>query len=203
MESANLQLINRLAGELDAVEAAALVPRIVAAAHKPAAILALLDELEAISAKAVRAAIEALPELDRRAGCSQIHAWLDLGVALAASSGAIALKYFKDSPLIFGLIERSDRQAAVLAMALGSGAGLISIVVPAALSWLLQMLVLAIVSRRSEVSAVYALTAPLGLALIYAMLFDSGVRITTGRGVTWKGRKIYERHGVPPPRIVN
>lgn len=91
----------------------------------------------------------------------------------------------------------------VLAMALGSGAGLISIVVPAALSWLLQMLVLAIVSRRSEVSAVYALTAPLGLALIYAMLFDSGVRITTGRGVTWKGRKIYERHGVPPPRIVN
>ena len=63
MESANLQLINRLAGELDAVEAAALVPRIVAAAHKPAAILALLDELEAISAKAVRAAIEALPEL--------------------------------------------------------------------------------------------------------------------------------------------
>ena len=118
MESANLQLINRLAGELDAVEAAALVPRIVAAAHKPAAILALLDELEAISAKAVRAAIEALPELDRRAGCSQIHAWLDLGVALAASSGAIALKYFKDSPLIFGLIERSDRRAAVLAMAL-------------------------------------------------------------------------------------
>ncbi|HET9312780.1 MAG TPA: hypothetical protein VFO04_02175, partial [Nitrospira sp.] len=118
MESANLQLINRLAGELDAVEAAALVSRIVAAAHKPAAILALLDELAAISAKAVRAAIEALPELDRRAGCSQIHAWLDLGVALAGSSGAIALKYFKDSPLLFGLIERSDRQAAVLAMGL-------------------------------------------------------------------------------------
>src|SRR5688572_33101280 len=118
MESANLQLINRLAGELGAAGAAALVARIVAAAHKPAAILALLDELEAISAKAVRAAIEALPELDRRAGCSQTHAWLDLGVALAASSGAIALKYFKDSPLIFGLIERSDRRAAVLAMAL-------------------------------------------------------------------------------------
>jgi cellulose synthase/poly-beta-1,6-N-acetylglucosamine synthase-like glycosyltransferase len=91
----------------------------------------------------------------------------------------------------------------VLAIALGPGAGLISVVIPAALSWILQVLVLAIVSRRSEVSAVYALTAPLGLALIYAMLFDSGVRITTGRGVTWKGRRIYERHGVPPPRIVN
>jgi chlorobactene glucosyltransferase len=91
----------------------------------------------------------------------------------------------------------------VLAIALGPGAGLISVVVPAALSWILQVLVLAIVSRRSEVSAVYALTAPLGLALIYAMLFDSGVRITTGRGVTWKGRRIYERHGVSPPRILN
>lgn len=118
MESANLQLINRLAGELGAAGAAALVARIVAAAHKPAAILALLDELEAISAKAVQAAIEALPELGRRAGYSQVHAWLDLGVALAASSGAIALKYFKDSPLIFGLLEPSDRQAAVLAMGL-------------------------------------------------------------------------------------
>jgi cellulose synthase/poly-beta-1,6-N-acetylglucosamine synthase-like glycosyltransferase len=91
----------------------------------------------------------------------------------------------------------------VLAIALGPGAGLISVVIPAALSWILQVLVLAIVSRRSEVSAVYALTAPLGLALIYAMLFDSGVRITTGRGVTWKGRRIYERHGVSPPRILN
>jgi hypothetical protein len=91
----------------------------------------------------------------------------------------------------------------VSAIALGTGAGLISVILPAALSWLLQMLVLAIVSRRSGVSAVYALTSPLGLALIYAMLFDSGVRITTGRGVTWKGRRIYERHGVPPPRIIN
>ncbi|MDF2459665.1 MAG: hypothetical protein K0S79_2081, partial [Nitrospira sp.] len=118
MEPADLQLINRLAGELGAAGAAALVPRLVAAGHKPAAILVLLDELEAVSAKAVRAAIEAMPELDRRAGYSLVHTWLDLGVALAASSGAIALKYFKDSPLILGLIEPSDRQVAVLAMGL-------------------------------------------------------------------------------------
>ena len=87
----------------------------------------------------------------------------------------------------------------VLAMALGAGLKLI--VVPAALSWLLQVLVLAIISRRSGVSMAYALTAPLGLALIYAMLFDSGLRITTGQGVTWKGRRIYERRGVRPPRL--
>ncbi len=112
------QLTNRLAAELGAAAAAAFVPRVLAFEQPPATILALLDELEAVSAKAVRAAIEALPELDRRAGCHQIVAWLDLGVALAASSGAIALKYFKDSPLILGVIERSDRQAAVLAMGL-------------------------------------------------------------------------------------
>jgi len=89
----------------------------------------------------------------------------------------------------------------VLAMALGVGTELNLVVIPAALSWLLQVLVLAIASRRSGVSVVYALTAPLGLALIYAMLFDSGLRITTGRGVTWKGRRIYERRGVRPPRL--
>jgi len=31
-----------------------------------------------------------------------------------------------------------------------------------------------------------ALTAPLGLGLIYTLLFDSSIRITRGKGVTWK-----------------
>ena len=70
---------------------------------------------------------------------------------------------------------------------------------PAALSWFLQVLVMAAASRYSDVSPVYALTAPLGLAVMYAILFDSGIRITTGTGVTWKGRRIYERRGVRPP----
>jgi hypothetical protein len=87
-----------------------------------------------------------------------------------------------------------------LVMATGNGADLWRLLIPAALSWLLQVLVLAIVSIRSAVSPVYALTAPLGLGLLYAMLFDSSIRITSGRGVTWKGRRIYERHGVRPPR---
>jgi chlorobactene glucosyltransferase len=89
----------------------------------------------------------------------------------------------------------------VLAMVFGISANLQLIVVPAALSWLLQVLAIATVNRRSKISLAYALTAPLGLALIYAMLFDSGIRIVTGRGVTWKGRKIYERRGVRPPRL--
>ena len=91
----------------------------------------------------------------------------------------------------------------VLATVLGISAGLGPVIVAAASSWLLQVLLMAIASKRSEVSVIYAFTAPLGLALIYAMLFDSSVRITTGRGVTWKGRRIYDRRGVQPPRLHN
>jgi chlorobactene glucosyltransferase len=86
-------------------------------------------------------------------------------------------------------------------IAIASGTELSALLVPAALSWLLQAVVMAIVIRRSEVSVLYALTVPLGLGLLYAMLFDSSVRITTGTGVTWKGRKVYERRGVRPPRL--
>lgn len=88
-----------------------------------------------------------------------------------------------------------------LVIALVAGADVSLFLIPAALSWLFQVLVMASASRRSEVSPVYALTVPLGVAVMYAILFDSSIRITTGRGVTWKGRRIYERHGVQPPRI--
>ncbi|MBI3356233.1 MAG: hypothetical protein HY038_05585, partial [Nitrospirae bacterium] len=112
-------LIKRLAGELGAATAEMLVTRLAGAADKTdlvAAVLTLLHELEEVSAKAARAAIEALRELDRRAGLLQVIPWLDLGVALAESSGATALKYFKESPLILGVIDLPDAQAAVLAV---------------------------------------------------------------------------------------
>jgi uncharacterized Tic20 family protein len=89
--------------------------------------------------------------------------------------------------------------ALVTGIAIASGTDLTSFFIPAALSWLFQVLVMAVINRRSGVSPVFAFTSPLGLGVIYAMLFDSSIRITTGRGVTWKGRRIYERHGVRPP----
>jgi glycosyltransferase involved in cell wall biosynthesis len=91
--------------------------------------------------------------------------------------------------------------ASAIGIAAGVSADLWLLFLPAALSWLLQVLVLAMVSKHSDVSPVYALTAPLGLGLLYAMLFDSSIRITTGTGVTWKGRRIYEGGGVRPPRF--
>lgn len=91
----------------------------------------------------------------------------------------------------------------VSALGIALNADLRLLLIPCFLSWFLQVLVLAIVSKRSEISPAYALTAPLGLSLLYAMLFDSSLRITTGKGVTWKGRKIYESGGVRPPRLRN
>ena len=87
-----------------------------------------------------------------------------------------------------------------IGIATGSRFGL-WLLLPSAIAWALQVFNIALVSLRVEVSPLYSLTAPLGLGLLYAMLLDSCVRITIGKGVTWKGRKIYERDGVRPPRV--
>ena len=89
--------------------------------------------------------------------------------------------------------------ASVIGIASGRE-GLWRLFIPAFMSWLMQVFVLAMVSIRSEVPHAYALTAPLGL-VHYAMLFDSSIRITIGKGVRWKGRSIYERTGVRPPQL--
>lgn len=112
------RLVATLAGELGPSVAESLVGRLAAAGHQSGAVLTLLDELIEISPKAARAAIEAFPELERRAGFSCILPWLDLGAALAESSGATTLKYFKDSPLILGVLGQEGIRTAVLTMAL-------------------------------------------------------------------------------------
>ncbi|HMG74151.1 MAG TPA: glycosyltransferase [Pyrinomonadaceae bacterium] len=111
-----------------------------------------------------------------------------------ALSGVCSMYLISVAPPLIAL-------ASAIGIAAGLNADLWLLFLPAALSWLLQVLVLAMVSLRSEVFPVYALTAPLGLSLLYAMLFDSSIRITTGKGVTWKGRRIYESGGVRPPRL--
>ena len=48
--------------------------------------------------------------------CSpDVLSWLDLGVALAADSGALALRFFKESPLLLGLLEPAQRQVVLTA----------------------------------------------------------------------------------------
>ncbi len=110
------QLTARLTQGLGQAAAAQLAGE-VEQAGQTASALALLDELRDVSAKAAQSAIEALPELQRRGCLSGVIAWLDLGVALAETSGAAALKYFKDSPLVLGLLEPAMR-GSTLALAL-------------------------------------------------------------------------------------
>lgn len=120
-ESVRRTLLERLTAELGDLDAERLVTQVGRATGRPdadARFLTLLDELQELSPKAARAAIEALPELDRRGGFSHLLLWLDLGVALAESSGASALKYFKNSPLVLGLIEQDDARTEVLKIGL-------------------------------------------------------------------------------------
>lgn len=114
-------LHQRLAPELGAAVAETLVTRLPQATGRPdaeAQVLTLLEEIRQLSGKTACAAVEALPELDRRAGLRDILLWLDLGIAIAESSGASALKYFKDSPLVLGLIEPADTRAEALTIGL-------------------------------------------------------------------------------------
>ena len=114
-------LLQRLVRELSLAVAEPLVTRLSQATGKPdaaAQVLTLLDELQELSEKAATAALAALPELDQRAGLAHSLLWLDLGVVLTQSSGASALKYFKDSPMVLGLIEPVDARTEVLTIGL-------------------------------------------------------------------------------------
>jgi nitric oxide reductase activation protein len=121
MSNSHQQLIDKLAEELGPATAQHLVARLVETAEKPnqvEGVLLLLDELEEISSKVACAAIEAFPNLQQRGRLGDAVAWLDLGIALAESSGAIGLKFFKESPLVLGLIESPSARSVVLNTAL-------------------------------------------------------------------------------------
>jgi hypothetical protein len=102
-------LINRLSGDLGRASAEHLVAQLAAVGGKPepvSVVLSLLEELTEVSGKVGCAAVEALPELARRAGLAPVVPWLNLGIVLVESSGASALKYFKESPRMLGVVEQ-------------------------------------------------------------------------------------------------
>ena len=112
------RLTQLLAREAGRDSASLIVQRIEDSRVRLAAVTTLLEELESASPKAFRSAVDALSELERRGALSSLESWLDLGVALAESSGASALKYFRDSPLILGVIESPAARSAVLSAGL-------------------------------------------------------------------------------------
>ncbi len=78
----------------------------------------ILAELQDCSGKIACQAIETIPDYVRRCGVVTLPAWLDLTVCLAQASGAMALKYLRESPLTLGILEGDDVRQNVLAMIL-------------------------------------------------------------------------------------
>ncbi len=67
--------------------------------------------------------------------------------------------------------------------------------------YIIQILIFAFLHREWQGNIFYALLAPFGLLIFLAILINSTVKVLSGKGVTWKGRVIYEQGGVPPPIV--
>lgn len=102
--------------------------------------------------------------------------------------GSLAVLLFAVAPFFIALFS-------VLMLLSGASAFWLSIFTPAFLTWLLQVAIFILINKNSGVPVVYAFTVPLGHALFTAILINSAIKILTGQGVTWKGRKLYEREG--------
>ena len=88
-----------------------------------------------------------------------------------------------------------------VALLMGAEGEWLRVLVPMLLAWLIQVFIAAVANRHGDIPVGYAFTVPLGYALFTAILVNSAIRIATGSGVTWKGRKLYQRAGsVRPPR---
>ncbi len=74
----------------------------------------LLQELDQRSAKLAGQAMESLPEMVERCGPEPVGSWLDVVVTLAGLSGAITLKYLKESPRLLGVLDSAAFRQAVL-----------------------------------------------------------------------------------------
>lgn len=70
---------------------------------------------------------------------------------------------------------------------------------PLFITYIFQVLVFIYINLKWRGNIFYAFLAPLGLALFLAILANSTVRVLSGKGVTWKGRAIYEKGGIRPP----
>jgi hypothetical protein len=57
----------------------------------------------------------------------------------------------------------------------------------------MQVLTFAVVNSYADIPILYSLSVWLGFVLFVAILMNSTFRIASGRGVMWKGRKIYDR----------
>lgn len=113
----DIQLLDVLSSRLEQATADGLVATL-ARMGLTVPVLELFSELRDISTKVAHEAIDALPEFQRRCGLEAIVGWLDVGISLAESSGATGLKYFKESPLLLGVLDSATHRTHVLTLTL-------------------------------------------------------------------------------------
>lgn len=78
-------------------------------------------------------------------------------------------------------------------------AGNLALFFPFFAAYFFQVLVFFVVNLKWRGNIFFAFLAPIGLGLFLAILINSTTKVLTGKGVSWKGRAIYEKGGVPPP----
>lgn len=104
------------------------------------------------------------------------------------------------SVLLFAVVPVAVAAGCAIALWAGASPEWLRLLLPLSLVWAIQVTIFAVINLSWNVPIAYAFTVPLGHALFVMILFNSAWRIMTGSGVTWKGRKLYERAGVRPPR---
>lgn len=115
---------------------------------------------------------------------------------LPALSGSIAVLLFAVAPFFVAVA-----CALVMAMKDGAPSDLVSLFIPVALVWIVQVTTFMVIDKNWGIPLAYAFTVPLGHLLFVAILLNSALLIASGRGVKWKGRTLYARAGdVQPPR---
>lgn len=111
-----------------------------------------------------------------------------------AVAGSVAVIIFAVLPAFVCLF------CLLVMVASGARAPYLQMFVPTLVVWLIQVATFARINRASGVPVVYALAVPLGHLLFVLILLNSSLKIAFGSGVVWKGRKLYGRTGVQPPR---
>lgn len=121
--------------QLDATTAEGLFNQLTEA-RTQSLVLELLDELREISGKVQGVAVSSLGEVGRRGCLASVVSWLDLGITFAQASGALGLRYFKESPLILGLFDEAHSRDELLAHVLELADGPLDSAPQCAYEWL-------------------------------------------------------------------
>lgn len=65
--------------------------------------------------------------------------------------------------------------------------------------YIFQVFIFIFINLKWRGNIFYAFLTPVGLVLFLAILANSTVKVLSGKGVSWKGRTIYEKGGIRPP----